>query len=105
MVWVLLDDEGRFQFMTTCVMFCRRMRADRLLSILLLLQLHGRLTARQLAKRMEVSERTILRDMSALGSAGVPVLADRGVGGGWRLVDGYRTSLTALSEPEIRALF
>ena len=53
------------------------MRADRLLSILLLLQLHGRLTARQLAKRMEVCERTIHRDMGALGSAGVPVSTPR----------------------------
>jgi predicted DNA-binding transcriptional regulator YafY len=81
------------------------MRADRLLSILLLLQLHGRMTARQLAKRLEVAERTIHRDMGALGTAGVPVVADRGVGGGWSLLEGYRTSLTALNETEIQSLF
>jgi predicted DNA-binding transcriptional regulator YafY len=81
------------------------MRADRLLSILLLLQLHARLTARVLAKRLEVSERTILRDMEALGTAGVPVVADRGAGGGWRLVDGYKTNVSGLNEAEIQALF
>ena len=59
------------------------MRADRLLSILLLLQVHRRVTARDLAKRLEVSERTILRDMNALSGAGVPVVA--GAGGGRRL--------------------
>jgi predicted DNA-binding transcriptional regulator YafY len=80
------------------------MRADRLLSILLLLQTHPRLTARDLAKRLEVSERTIHRDMEALGTAGVPVTAERGTGGGWSLLEGYRTNLTGLSEPEIQAL-
>ncbi|MES1245238.1 MAG: YafY family protein [Acidobacteriota bacterium] len=80
------------------------MRADRLLSILLLLQIHRRLTARELAERLEVSERTILRDMDALGSAGVPVTAERGVGGGWSLVEGYRTELTGLHEDEAQAL-
>jgi len=81
------------------------MRADRLLSILLLLQAHQRMTARELAQRLEVSERTILRDMSALGSAGIPVRAERGVGGGWMLLDSYRTTLTGLKEAEIQALF
>jgi predicted DNA-binding transcriptional regulator YafY len=81
------------------------MRADRLLSILLLLQVHTRLTARTLAKRLEVSERTILRDMSALGTAGVPVVADRGAGGGWRLVEGYKTNVSGLTDPEVQALF
>ena len=81
------------------------MRADRLLSILLLLQAHQRMTARDLARRLEVSERTILRDMSALGSAGIPVRAERGAGGGWMLLDSYRTTLTGLKELEVQALF
>jgi predicted DNA-binding transcriptional regulator YafY len=80
------------------------MRADRLLSILLLLQTHQRLTAGDLAKRLEVSERTIHRDMEALGIAGVPVTAERGTGGGWRLLEGYRTNLTGLTGAEIQAL-
>jgi len=81
------------------------MRADRLLSILLLLQVHRRVTARDLAKRLEVSERTVLRDMDALSGAGVPVVAERGVGGGWSLVEGYQTKLTGLSAAEIHSLF
>src|SRR6202023_2499130 len=81
------------------------MRADRLLSILLLLQVHRRTTARELAYRLEVSERTILRDMDALSGSGVPVLAERGVGGGWSLLDGYQTKLTGLSTAEIQSLF
>jgi predicted DNA-binding transcriptional regulator YafY len=81
------------------------MRADRLLSILLLLQVHRRVTARDLAKRLEVSERTILRDMDALSGAGVPVLAERGAGGGWSLLEGYQTKLTGLSAAEIQSLF
>src|SRR6478672_3793237 len=80
------------------------MRADRLLSILLQLQTHGRLTGRALAKRLGVSERTVHRDMSALGSAGVPVVADRGVGGGWCLMEGYRANLTGLTESELQAM-
>jgi predicted DNA-binding transcriptional regulator YafY len=81
------------------------MRADRLLSILLLMQVHRRVTARELAKRLEVSERTILRDMDALSGSGVPVVAERGVGGGWSLLDEYQTKLTGLSAAEIQSLF
>src|SRR5690606_24676412 len=81
------------------------MRADRLLSILLLLQTHERLTARELAARLEVSERTIHRDMEALSMAGVPVAAERGAGGGWYLAADYETNLTGLNPPEIQALF
>ena len=81
------------------------MRADRLLSVLLLLQVHRRQTARELAQRLEVSERTIHRDMEALSAAGFPVFAERGSGGGWMLVEGYKTNLTGLNKDEIQALF
>ncbi len=80
------------------------MRADRLLSALLLLQAHGQLTARQLARRLEVSMRTVQRDMEALSMAGVPVFALRGAGGGWRLDEGWRTRVPGLDEAELRAL-
>jgi predicted DNA-binding transcriptional regulator YafY len=81
------------------------MRADRLLSIMLLLQVHRRLTARELANRLEVSERTIHRDMDALSGAGIPVFAERGSNGGWALMEEYRTNLTGLNKEEIQALF
>jgi predicted DNA-binding transcriptional regulator YafY len=81
------------------------MRADRLLSILLLLQAHRQMTAGDLARRLEVSERTIHRDMVALGIAGIPVTAERGTGGGWRLLEEYRTNLTGMNAAEIQALF
>jgi predicted DNA-binding transcriptional regulator YafY len=81
------------------------MRADRLLSILLLLQVHRRMTAHELAKHLEVSERTIHRDMEALSTTGIPVTAERGNGGGWSLLESYRTNLTGLSLSEIQALF
>ncbi len=80
------------------------MRADRLLSALLLLQAHGGLTARQLARRLEVSMRTVQRDMEALSAAGVPVFALRGASGGWRLDDGWRTRVPGFDEAELRAL-
>jgi predicted DNA-binding transcriptional regulator YafY len=79
-------------------------RADRLLSILLLLQAHGLMPARALAERLEVSQRTVHRDMEALAMAGVPVYAEKGRRGGWALVDSYRTDLTGLTESELRSL-
>ncbi|MBN1977689.1 MAG: YafY family transcriptional regulator [Anaerolineae bacterium] len=81
------------------------MRADRLLSILMLLQARGQVTAEQLAEELEVSVRTIYRDIGALSTAGVPVYAERGPGGGCALVEGYRTSLTGLTAEEVKALF
>jgi predicted DNA-binding transcriptional regulator YafY len=81
------------------------MRADRLLSIVLLLQTHRQLTSRALAERLEVSERTIHRDMEALSVSGIPVVAERGSNGGWSLLGEYRTNLTGLNEAEIQALF
>lgn len=81
------------------------MRADRLLSILLLLQTRGRLTAQQLAERLNVSERTIYRDLDALSAAGIPVYGEHGPGGGYALLENYRTNLTGLTETEARALF
>jgi predicted DNA-binding transcriptional regulator YafY len=80
-------------------------RADRLLSIVLLLQAHQQMTSRDLASRLEVSERTIHRDMDALSGAGIPVTAARGSGGGWSLLGDYRTSLTGLTEMEMQTLF
>lgn len=72
--------------------------------MLLLLQAHGRLSAREIAARLEVSERTIDRDMEALSMAGVPVYAERGRHGGWSLTEDYRTDLTGLTESELRSL-
>src|SRR6266498_1049381 len=88
-----------------CHVSSRSMRATRLVSLLLLLQLRGQLTAAELAEHFGVSVRTIHRDVEALGAAGVPVEAVRGPAGGYRLAGGYRTKLTGLTTAEAEALF
>lgn len=81
------------------------MRADRLISLLMLLQSNQMMTAKELASILEVSDRTIYRDIEALSFAGIPIYAEAGPGGGYGLVDSYRTNLTGLSDLERQALF
>jgi predicted DNA-binding transcriptional regulator YafY len=81
------------------------MRADRLLSIILLLQTRGKMTAKALAQELEVSRRTILRDINALSFSGVPVYSQGGHGGGIALDEAYRTTLTGLNTLEVQSLF
>ena len=81
------------------------MRADRLVSILLMLQQRNQITAAEVASELEISQRTARRDLDALGVAGLPVYSVQGRHGGWRLAGGGKTDLSGLSSSEVRALF
>jgi predicted DNA-binding transcriptional regulator YafY len=80
-------------------------RASRLVSILMMLQTRGRVSARALAEHLEVSTRTVYRDIDELGAAGVPVIVERGATGGFELLEGWRTTLTGLTPSEAQSMF
>lgn len=80
------------------------MKSDRLLSALMLLQAHGRLSSREIAERLEISQRTAHRDMEALCIAGIPLIAHRGAQGGWQLQKGWRTKVPGLDDAELQGL-
>ena len=84
--------------------YFRLVRADRLVAIVLLLQVHGRMSASEIAERLETSERTIRRDLDALCVAGVPLYPQRGRGGGWSLLGGHRIDLSGLTADEAQSL-
>ncbi|WP_409299836.1 helix-turn-helix transcriptional regulator [Peribacillus sp. SCS-155] len=81
------------------------MRADRLMNIMILLQNNGKMTSRELAESLEVTDRTISRDMEALSALGIPVMSERGKEGGWRLLDNFRSRLSGMKLDEIKSLF
>ncbi|MBM7542792.1 helix-turn-helix transcriptional regulator [Amphibacillus cookii] len=81
------------------------MRADRLMNIMILLQSKGKMTAKELSNDLEVSDRTILRDMDALTNAGIPIVSERGKEGGWRLLDNFRSKLSGLTVDDMKTLF
>jgi predicted DNA-binding transcriptional regulator YafY len=81
------------------------MRADRLLTLILLLQTRGKMTAKELAEELGVSRRTILRDINALSFSGIPIYSEGGHGGGIALIEEYRTTLTGLNKSEVQTLF
>lgn len=82
-----------------------KMRADRLVNIMILLQNRGKMTAEELSNELEVSVRTILRDMDALTNAGFPIISERGKGGGWLLLDNFRSKLSGLTIDDMKSLF
>ena len=77
------------------------MKADRLISILMLLQINKQMTANELATKLEVSTRTIYRDIESLSGLGIPIFSDRGTNGGIKLLGNYKTSLTGINQNEL----